>query len=173
MMSELNASRGRPVAFVLAASVLALMAGGCAFFAPATIPLGTSLDEVRHSARQPTGEYLLAGGGRRLEFGTGSFGRQTWMLDFDAAGRLVASRQVLTEAQLATIGPGLPRDELLMRFGHPAHVDQIGRQRLQVWNYRYADSDCTWFRVSVSDDGPVIDSALSIDPVCDVLTAPR
>lgn len=157
----------------LALSALALWSSGCAYFAPGTIALGTTLDEVRHSARRPTSEYLLADGGRRLEFGTGSLGRQTWMLDFDASERLVGSHQVLTEANLATIGPGMPRDELLLRFGHPAHIDLIGRQHLKVWNYRYADSDCTWYRVSVGDDGSVIDSALSIDPVCDVLHAPR
>lgn len=156
-----------------AAAVLATGFCGCAFLAPATIPLGTSLDEVRHSARQPSGEYLLPSGGRRLEFATGSFGRQTWMLDFNADSRLVSTQQVLTDAHLATISPGLPREELLMRFGHPAHVDQIGRQHLQVWNYRYADSDCTWYRVSVSDAGPVIDAAKSIDPVCDVPNAPN
>src|ERR1019366_10492248 len=62
---------------------------------PGALPLGAPIDEARHAFGGPNGEYALPGGGTRLEFRQH---KQTYMLDFDAAGRLVAKQQVLTPA---------------------------------------------------------------------------
>ncbi len=140
---------------------------GCALLAPGAVPLGTSLDDVRHSAARPTGEYSLPDGGRRLEFAMGSFAKQTYMLDFDASGKLTASQQVLTEAHLATITPGMTSQGVLLNFGRPVKIDAVGRQHLKVWNYRFADGDCVWYRVSIADAGTVLDANKSWDPACD------
>ena len=79
---------------------------GAATLAPAELPIGAPIANARAALGGPTGEYILPGGGTRLEFARGSFGRQTWMLDFDSAGRLVRKEQVLTEARFAEIVPG-------------------------------------------------------------------
>ncbi|MEO8057963.1 MAG: hypothetical protein ABI671_06530 [Burkholderiales bacterium] len=147
--------------------VLAAALAGCAALAPASAPLGTPIAEVRRGSFGPTGEYPLPGGGTRLEFAQGSFGKQTWMMDFDAQGKLVSKEQVLTEANFARIVPGMPGSEVLMRLGRPAHVFSVPRQKIQVWNYRFFGGDCVWFQVSVSNAGPVTEAGIGMDPACD------
>ncbi len=153
-----------------AAAVLACAAAlgsGCALIAPASFAPGTPIDEVRRSAAQQTGEYALPSGGRRLEFAMGTYGKQTYMLDFDAGGKLVSSQQVLTEANLSTIRPGMSEAALRANFGRPAKIDFVGRQHLQVWSYRYAGGDCEWYQVSVGDAGSVLGASKAWDPSCD------
>lgn len=148
--------------------VFAAALTGCAALAPASAPLGSPIAEVRRAAAfSPTGEYPLPGGGTRLEFAQGSFGKQTWMMDFDAQGKLVSKEQVLTEANFARIVPGMPGAEVQMRLGRPAHVFSVQRQKIQVWNYRFFGGDCVWFQVSVSDAGPVTEAGIGTDPACD------
>ncbi len=158
---------GRRTAAGAALLALAATAGGCALLRPGSFAPGTTLDEVRHSSARPTGEYPLPNGGTRLEFALGTFGKQTYMLDFDAGGKLVSSQQVLTEANLSTISPGMSEAAVRASFGRPAKVDPIGRQHLKVWSYRYADGDCEWYQVSLSDAGSVLGANKAWDPACD------
>jgi hypothetical protein len=137
---------------------------------PGGLPPGTSIDEARRSFGGPSGEYTLPGGGTRLEFRQGSFGKQTYMLDFDAGGRLVATQQVLTPANFATITPGMGQSEVLVRIGRPAFVFPVGWQQLQVWNYRFGglEGDCVVFQVSISNaTRTVTDVGPNTDPACD------
>ena len=148
-------------------AALALL-GGCATFAPGGLPPGTNITEARRALFGPTGEYALPGGGTRLEFAHGGLAKQTYMLDFDGSGTLVASRQVLTESNLSTIAPGMPEAELRMRFGRPVWVFGINYPRGQVWNYRFADGDCVWYQVTVGDaDHRVVEAGIGTDPACD------
>lgn len=160
--------------FVLLRSVVALAFAaltGCASFAPGALPPGTTIDQARRMPFGPTGEYRLPGGETRLEFNGGSFGRQTFMLDFDSHGRLVRNQQVLTEAEFAKIAPGMTSGEVLMRLGHPADVFNVGWQNLQVWNYRFYPGDCVWYQISISrTDWRVTEAALGQDPICDAPT---
>ena len=140
---------------------------GCAFYNPGSVPLGTPLGAVRESLGAPVARFALPRDGQRLEYARGASGRETYMLDFDAQGLLVASEQVRTEANFATITPGLGRDELLLRMGHPSTVFAVPRQHLWVWNYHFFTGDCRWFQVSVSDTGSVLDASIGRDPECD------
>jgi len=159
---------------VAAASAAIFGASGCATLAPGALPAGTPIESVRHGVVSPTGEYRLPDGGTRLEFAQGSFGKQTWMLDFDASGRLVQNRQALTEDNFATILPGMSDDQVRMRLGRPAHVFTAGWQHLQqIWNYRYPTGDCVWFQVSIDQDSHRVTSAGNgWDPACDGPNAP-
>ena len=149
---------------LMAAAVL----GGCAALAPGGLPLGTPIAQARQAWFGPAAQYALPGGGTRLEFDQGSFGRQTYMLDFNGEGRLVASHQVLNEVNFATITPGLSAAEVLMRLGHPVQVFPVGWQKLHVWNYRYPGGDCVWFQVSIRDaDRKVHEAGIGQDPTCD------
>jgi hypothetical protein len=142
--------------------------GGCAWLAPGGLPPGTPIAKARAALFGPNAEYALPGGGTRLEFDQGQYGRQTYMLDFDANGLLVASTQVLTEPNLATIAPGMPADEVRMRFGRPAWVFNVPWQKLQIWNYRYVGGDCVWYQVSISDaTHRVTEAGNGPDPACD------
>ena len=155
----------RTVTLWLAAGI-----AGCAGvrFGMPTLPPGTPIAEATRVLGPPTREHRLTGGVRRLEFWGGSFGKTTWMVDFDPSGRLPAMEQVRTEANFYAIPPGIGRAELLARVGPPSSTFAIPRQGIQVWNYRYETNDCLWFQVSIRDaDGRVGETTRGIDPSCD------
>ncbi len=165
MRTTLRTRLRLPIALLLAAGL-----GACGSLRPAgSLPPGTSIAEARQAFGGPSGEYALAAGGTRLEFRQGSFGRETYMLDFDASGRLVASRQVLTPQTFATIQPGMTQDDVLARIGRPAFVVPVGWQQLQVWSYRFGglEGDCVVFQVSISNAShTVTDAGPNTDPAC-------
>ncbi len=154
-----------------AAALLLAALGACAVLRPpASLPVGTPIAEARQAFGGASGEYPLPNGGTRLEFRQGSFGRQTYMLDFDAGGRLVTTRQVLTPSTFATIVPGMAQDEVLTQIGRPAFVFPVGWQQLQVWNYRFGglEGDCVVFQVSISNaTHRVAEAGPNQDPACD------
>ena len=150
----------------LAPLVLFTAIAGCAYMRPpASLPLGTPIAD----ARQKLGgadEYPLPNGGTRLSYPRG---KDTYMLDFDASGRLVRSEQVLTPQTFATIQPGMPQAEVLTRLGRPAFVFPVGYQKLQVLNYRFGglEGDCMVFQVSISNaTGNVTEAGTGADPRC-------
>ena len=166
-MNHFLSRTGRAAA---AAALIAALAACALGRAPGSLPVGTPIAEARQAFGGPSGEYALADGGTRLEFRQGSFGRQTFMLDFDGSGRLVATRQVLTPATFATITPGMAQDEVLARIGRPAFVFPVGWQQLQVWNYRFGglEGDCVVFQVSISNaTHTVAEAGPNTDPACD------
>jgi hypothetical protein len=156
------------IPLVLTLSAAALLLAGCAAN-PAKIAPGTPAASAIGTLGTPTGEYALPGGGRRLEYATGPFGKQTWMLDFDAAGGLVASNQVLNEKRFNQIRAGMPRDELRRELGRPTATSMVGWHQLQiVWSYRYDSPFCQWFQVGIDPQkGTVVDSGYYPDPICD------
>jgi hypothetical protein len=137
----------------------------------ATVPPqpGTPQAEVLARWGPPTGHYPLPAGGERLEYATGPYGRTTWMIDLDRAGRVAQSRQVLGEAEFLQVqsAPALTRDELLRWLGRPGERHGGGRAGGEVWSWRYPTNDCLWFQVSVADDGRVGGSGYFVDPRCD------
>ena len=146
----------------------AALLAGCTLLAPAALPTGTPIADARARLAGPVAEYPRPGGGTRLEFAQGTLGKEKHMLDFDAAGRLQATTQVLTAENLARIAPGTPRDEVRFRIGRPAHVFAVPWQHLQVWNYRFAGGDCVWFQISISNDtNRVTEASTGLDPACD------
>lgn len=168
---KLNPSHG-PALWPLLALAAAL--GGCGSMAPGGLPPGTPIAEARGGMIKPAEEFSLPGGGTRLAFPQGSFGKQTFMLDFDAKGLLVSSTQVLTEENFATIVPGMPAAEVRMRLGRPVQVIGVSRQGLKVWNYRFFRGDCVWFQISIDDATQQVTAAsMGSDPACDVGNGPR
>ncbi|MEO7243893.1 MAG: hypothetical protein ABIX12_01915 [Rubrivivax sp.] len=134
------------------------------------LPAGADETVVRQTWGPPSGRYELPGGGTRLEYATGPYGRSTWMVDLDAAGRSTAARNVLewralqvAQAQL----PGMSRDEVLRTLGRPGEVRSGGRQGGQVWSWRFDSPFCLWFQSSIGDDGRARDGVFSPDPLCD------
>ena len=144
--------------------LIAALLVGCA--APILQP-GLSEAQVRGQLGEATGRYAMPGGGTRLEFARGPYGRTTWMIDLDAAGRVQAWAQVLDAAHFAQVRDGMPRDELLLLLGRPAERAREWQQR-ETWSWRYETNDCLWFRVTLSREGRVIDGGSHmIDPRCD------
>ena len=80
---------------------------------------------------------------------------------------LGASRPMLSEADFATIRPGMTRDEVLARFGRPTWIFGVRQENLSIWNYRYNRNDCFIYQVSMRPDGTVRDASQGYDPACD------
>lgn len=148
-----------------------LLITACAGWAPQPPQPGQTEADVVARAGTPTGRYTLPGGGTRLEYATGPYGRTTWMVDLDSAGRVTGARQVLTDTFLMQMQiriPGMPRDELLREVGRPGER-RAGSflQGGEIWSWRYVTNDCLWFQVSIGDDGVARSGSFGIDPVCD------
>lgn len=131
---------------------------------------GQTEAEVLQRMGSPSARYPMAGGASRLEFASGPWGRETWMVDLDAGGRVTGAAQVLQESSLYAFqarAPGVTRDELLRTLGTPGERKSGGWQGGEVWSWRYPTNDCLWFQVSVGADGRVRDGIFNLDPRCD------
>ena len=147
-----------------------LLAGGCAVAPPAP---GTTRAALQGVWGAPTGEHAMPDGGHRLEYASGPYGRTTWMVDLDAAGRVLQARQVLNEAEFQDVmaTPNLRRGEVLRRLGAPGEVRGYGWRREdrgnQIWSWRYPTNDCLWFELTLAADGRVTGGGYGVDPACD------
>lgn len=164
-MNPLSAPRRRPLWAATLAGLLTL--ASCAGYSPGPLPVGATLEQVTAQLGSATGRYPLPQGGTRLEFARGPFGKHTYMVDMDAAGRVLGWQQVLTENNFNEIRDGLSRDELLFRLGRPSQRRGGGWQGGEVWSYRYEAIFCQWFQVSMID-GVVRAPAYGPDPICEV-----
>jgi hypothetical protein len=127
-------------ALVLAA-VVAL--GGCAHpWNTASVAPGTPGAEVIARAGPPARVLPLPGGGQRLQYTLQPLGRYAFMVDLDAAGRVVRSRQVLTATEFHRIEPGRwTREDVEREFGPPAMIDRVGSFQGDVLTYRWAEGN--------------------------------
>jgi hypothetical protein len=144
----------------------AALAAACTSPALRTYPPGTASAAVLQDLGAPSAEYKNPAGGRRWEYAGGTYGRHTYMLDFDATDRLVGSDQVWTEAHFDTIQAGMGANDVLARIGKPSTTWNISWQRQAVWSYRYDTPFCRWFMVGMSRDGQVMDTSYGPDPLC-------
>jgi len=111
----------------------------CAGLRPADLPPGTPRDVVLAKAGRPTQVVALPGGGQRMQYSLQPIGRQAWMVDLDAAGKVVRIDQALTETNLQRIEPGWTRDDVLREFGPPAWIDHVASWDGDIMNYRWRD----------------------------------
>lgn len=143
----------------------------CASYGPDSIGPGDAEAKVLATMGPPAERYALAGGGTRLAYPRGPFGRHTWMVDLGADGRVSAWRQALGEAQFAALQPGTPAEAVLREIGPPAERKPerafnglMGGER---WSYRYPTNDCLWFSVHFGPDGLLRAGTYGVDPMCD------
>ncbi len=146
----------------------ALLVAACAM---PTVGAGEARETVLSRWGQPTARYAMAGGGERLEYASGPYGRTTWMIDIDAGGRVAAASQVLNEAHFADFqgrAPGMSRAELLRELGRPGEVKGAGLRGGELWSWRYPTNDCLWFQVEIDTAADKVRSGgYGIDPRCD------
>ncbi len=139
----------------------------CASFTPGRLAAGTPLTEAVRTLGPASFEYALPNSSKRLEYAGGTYGKQTWMLDFNAAGTLTASTQVLTETRFNQVLAGMSQDDVLQRLGHPSEQSVLALQKQTVWSYRFEGPFCVWFQVGIGADGRVVDTGYLPDPVCE------
>lgn len=154
-----------PERVALAAGMLAviLLASGCAW-GPVGVPSGAGTDELVKSAGQPLARHAR-NGQQRWEYTSGSFGKFTWMVDLDDAGKVKSVEQVLTEPSFAQVRAGMKADELRWALGQPSELRGAWRGA-QLWSYRYDTPFCQWFVVTVEPTGDVRDAGYTPDPMC-------
>jgi len=143
--------------------------------APSIQP-GEPADAVLRAFGSPTARYALPEGGERIEYASGPFGRTTWMVDVDGAGRVKAARQVLGEAQFAEFAQrvaGMPREAVLRELGTPGERSRVRFPAGETWSWRYPTNDCLLFQVSMGDDGKAVSAGYNIDLRCDARSDAR
>ena len=133
---------------LLLAAGLAALLGACAGnpFNAYTVQPGTARDAVIARLGQPTRVVLLPAG-ERLQYSLQPFGQSAWMVDLDASGRVVRSRQVLTAADFNRIEVGKwTRADVEREFGPPAMIDRVASWNGPILTYRWNDgSDMFYF----------------------------
>jgi hypothetical protein len=139
---------------------------GCANYVPRA-SAGETLADVQSHNGPPTGRYDLPGGGQRIEYARGPYGKHTWMIDVGADSKVISVQQVLTEKRFYEITPGMPADEVLLRLGRPSAVGGGGWQGGQYWSYRYQATFCQWFVIGITPQRQVRDAGMAPDPQCD------
>ena len=107
---------------------------------------GTPGDALIARWGQPTRVVRLPVG-ERMQYSMQPFGQSAWMVDLDAAGRVVRSRQVLTAAEFNRIDVGKwTRDDVEREFGPPAKIDAVASWNGPIMTYRWNDgSDMLYF----------------------------
>lgn len=172
MISRMNTLSQRvPKALAAAAGALLLAACGSAPPAP-----GTARDAVVSAWGTPTARYAVPGGGERLEYASGPYGRTTWMVDLDASGRVRATSQVLGEPQFAAFAeraPGLSAEEVRRALGTPGERQRVRHPDGELWSWRYPTNDCLWFQVQFGPDGRAVGAGYNNDPRCEMASDAR
>ena len=116
----------------------ALLLAACA--GPWGVAPGSSRDQVLAQSGRPTRVLQLPDGGQRLQYSLQPLGRETFMVDVDASGRVVRSYQALTEGNFHRIEPGKwTRADVEREFGPPALVDGVASWNGPVLTYRWRD----------------------------------
>jgi hypothetical protein len=133
----------------LFALILAVLLAGCVahpFNAERLAP-GTTREQVLERLGPPTRVVRLATG-ERLQYSLQPFGQAAWMVDLDAAGRVLRSRQVLTAAEFNRIEPGTwTRADVEREFGPPARVDGVASWNGPIMTYRWNDGSDMFYWV--------------------------
>ncbi len=145
--------------------LLCLLLSACSGYAPPAALSGMARAAVITQMGQPDQDRLTEGGSR-LEFPRGPYGRHTWFVYFDAAGRASRAEQVLTEQNFMRIDAGMAQNDVRMLLGRPSEVSLLGRARGMVWNYRYETHDCKWFQVELSLEKEVRSAGYGEPPEC-------
>lgn len=126
----------------LAPVFAALLLAGCATWNQPKVVAGDSLDTVRTRMGNPTNVYPLPEGGQEFEYATGPFGQRTWMVRFDANGKVLAAEQVLRGETFAKLRIGeSKKDDVLRLVGRPSETSRVFLGNFEVWSYRYKEND--------------------------------
>ena len=156
---------------ILATQLIAGLLAACAFapYSPSGVPPGASRAEVERIMGPPTGVYTMPDGHVRLEYNHMPAGRQTFMVDLDAGGRMASWQNVLDENHFAAIVAGMDRHDVQRLIGPPSYTWHYFRPTpANTWLYRFETIQrCILFEISFDAvTGKVIDSDYPPDPAC-------
>jgi hypothetical protein len=152
-------------AFMALIIVLAVALQGCSTYGPSDEFIGLQRQSIAERMGPPTDERQ----GLRetiLEYARGPAGRHTYFLTFGPDGRLSKWEQVLKVENFEKIKPDMTTERVKSLIGTSFAVSQLGRNRGEVWSYRYENDICVWFQVEFSADGRVRSAGNGIPPEC-------
>ncbi len=122
----------------LSVIAMAALMAGCALV---PVKPGMSRDEVISRRGSPTAIVPLPSGGSRLQYSGQPAGQFADMIDVNAAGRVVAVRQVLTPSEFARIELGKwTRQDIEREFGRPAKIDRVYSWPNDIMTYRWSEN---------------------------------
>ncbi len=134
----------RAMRWLAVACAAAAMVGCAALESPVTKGqrlIGGDTAAVQAQFGPPRESYPLDGGTRWL-YPTQPYGQFTYAADFNAAGRLVAFKQVLRSLEFAQARVDVwTRDDVLHHFGKPVETAYFSRMDRLVWSYRFKADD--------------------------------
>jgi len=153
------------------AIALACLLAGCAGYAaygPGDLKPGQPAADVRARMGEPTLQSRRPDGGVRLDYGRGPYGKHTYRVELDAAGRVQRIGQLLNERNFEALPLRIEAAEVLDRLGPPSERRGGWRGLGEVWSYRFEDwfTPCRWFQVWLVD-GRVREAGYNTDPVCE------
>ena len=123
--------------YAVSVFLAALLLNGCAVV---QVKPGTPRAEVLTKYGQPAREVPIANGSR-LQYSYQPAGQQAVMVDLDAAGRVVSSRQVLQSAEFARIGINQwNRADVEREFGQSATIDRVASWPGDIMTYHWKDA---------------------------------
>ena len=123
-------------------AVAGLLLGGCAVDRVAP---GTPRADVLATYGKPYREVPLANG-TRLQYSTLPSGQTAVMVDLDAQGKVVSSRQVLQSNEFARIALNQwTRADVEREFGPPYLVDRVASWRGDILNYTFREGGIDLF----------------------------
>lgn len=135
-----------------ALAALVVLVAGCA----TSVQPGMSREQVIASYGTPTRTVPLASG-TRLQYSAQPAGQWAIMVDLDAAGKVVSSRQVLNIQDFSRIEVGKwTRADVEREFGRPAKVDGVASWPGDVMTYRWRDAVQDMFFFVYLDAGNVV-----------------
>ena len=147
--SLLSAKPLRRVALVLGTVWLA----GCALV---PIQPGATRADVLAKYGAPSAEVALPAG-TRLQYSYQPAGQSAWMVDLDAAGRVVSAKEALTLNEFSKIGLGRwTRADVQREFGRPATVNRVASWPGDVMVYRWLDANTPMLFWVYLDAGNVV-----------------
>ena len=154
-----------------AAALLAVLLAGCALgpYSPRGVPPGASRDEVLRIMGPPTAIYTMPDRHQRLEYNHMPAGRQTYMVDLDANGRMARWENVLDENHFNALQPGMTTADVLRLIGPPSFTSIYHRPEPGfTWNYRFETIQrCIVFQLDFNAaTGRVLEGGYPSDPGC-------
>jgi hypothetical protein len=154
----------RRLAAAATIAAAAALAAGCA--GPQTPQPGATQAEVEALLGRPRATFPLPDGGRQVEFNYVR-GTTTYIVFFNAAGKVVEAVAALNEANFRQVRPGMSQEQVLRLIGHPLEVSPAGRRAGQIWNYRFQNIQCQQFQVQFAPgDAEVASAGLTLLPAC-------
>ena len=127
--------------------------GGCSVV---QVKPGTSRAEVLAQYGLPSREVPIVNGSR-LQYSYQPAGQQAVMVDLDAAGRVVSSRQVLRSTEFARIGINRwSRADVEREFGRSATIDRVANWPGDIMTYYWQDASQDMFFYVYLDSANIV-----------------